>query len=326
MLDQLLQTLDGLSVSPLDREAVEAFRKNPNGRGFLPIVDILTKHSHEDEALQLLILGVQLHPGYSAARVVLAQKLFERSIFGEAWQVLQQAPLDLRDNKTAQILRFRLALLLGYESKLHAIQEQMRSYGQLEGPILRLTEELEIKSFANVRLGFIQVAKAEGFDISSLEHSAGEELSSSEPFHAKPVKGSELAESSHSHDPVLIERLIDGFYVAPIHELFSQAPEADLPEEDHHSLDPATLAQIYRKQARYQKALDIYQKLLYMAPNNDLYKKQVEELTSLREEQKQREKTFDPELIDRLDKVQEIESKIGFLNTMLIRLDGYESK
>lgn len=323
MLEQLLQTLDGLAVSALDREAINTFRKNPNGRGFLPIVDILTRHSLADEALQLLIHGVELHPAYSVARVVLAQKLFQRSIFNESWQTLDQSPLDLKDNKTAQILRFRLALLLGYETKLSEIQRQMRLRGQLEGALLRLSEELKMKSFRNVRLGFIQVAKAEGFDVSSLEFSDIQQHSSEH----KPQDQDEQEDGGLSvrDDPVLMERLIDGFYVAPTYEIFNH-PAEDLPsEEDHHNLDPPTLGLIYRKQARYQKALEIFQKLLYMAPDNDLYKKQVEELTSLREEQQQRERAFDPELVDRLDQVQDIEHKISHLNNILVRLDDYGS-
>ena len=321
MIDHWLETLEKLAVSAIDRETVDAFRKNPSGRIFLSVADIFSKYHRDEDAVQLLIYGVRLHPGYTAARVVLAQRLFEQSVFNEAWQILEESPISLRDNKSAQILRFRLSLLLGYAEKLKTIKEEMKGAGHLEGAIFRLAEELEMKSFDNVRLSFLQIAKAEGFHVDNLELPTGV---TAEQLEVSPAGDSE--EEDAGDDPVLIERLIDGFYVAPIGEIFNKVDGEELPpEEDHHNLDAVTLAQVYRKQARYQKALDIYQKLLYMAPNNDLYKKQVEELGALRDEQRDREKNFDPELVERLDQVQEIEKKIGILNRLLSRLDQYEA-
>jgi hypothetical protein len=58
-----------------------------------------------------------------------------------------------------------------------------------------------------------------------------------------------------------------------------------------------------------------------MAPNNELLRKQVAELRSLKEEQERREREFDPELADRMDEVAHLDQRIRTLTTLLEELD-----
>ncbi|WP_165931688.1 tetratricopeptide repeat protein [Pseudobacteriovorax antillogorgiicola] len=310
--------MQDLSLSSLDRETLQTFKANPNGRVFLAITEILHKHGFEDDALQLLMQGVQQHPTYSAARVVLAKRLFKSSIFQEAWEILDQSPVSLRENKTAQILKFRLALLLGYEEKLVFLRQDMDVRGQLDGALRQLNDELKAKSFQDVRQAFLEVARAEGYELGELNTPKV----ATDQFSENPSSGTLTEEP----DPVLLDRLIEGFYVAPVSEIFSKLDEEATPDPDKHDLDAVTLAQVYRKQGCFQKALEIYQRLLYMAPNNDLFKKQVEELKSLRDEQHRQEQHIDPDLVERLDQVQKVDAKISALNRLLVKLEDYEAQ
>lgn len=318
--DSFITVLDKVNLSKMEGETLNSFRANPNNRTFLAVSQILYKYNFSDNGIQLLMKGVQQHPSYSAARVVLAEKLYLGSIFQESWDILEQSPVSLRTNKTAQILSFRLSLILGLEDRHRRISSDMEASGQLEQEFKSISDEIEINGFQDVRKIILDQLDEEGFEVADLID--GKELRQKEV-----IQESHFDEDSRdSEDPVLMDRLIEGFYVAPISELFSKDDEENSEEAETHNLDAVTLAHVYRKQGRYDKSLEIYQRLLYMAPNNDLFKKQVEEVKSLKEEQNRRERNLDPDLVERLDDLQLIDSKIANLNSLLSKLDEYESK
>src|SRR4051812_43320752 len=105
--------LTSLPLSLTEREVAKRFEADPLGRTFLPVADILRSHRLVDESLELLAQGVARHPGFAVARVVLARELLQKGAIVDAWQILEDSPVALRDNLLAQKLRFRLALLLG---------------------------------------------------------------------------------------------------------------------------------------------------------------------------------------------------------------------
>ena len=61
-----------------------------------------------------------VQPGLSLQNVYL-----KKSIFKESWEILSKASISPNDNKTAQILKFRLALLLGFENELLNLRKDM---------------------------------------------------------------------------------------------------------------------------------------------------------------------------------------------------------
>lgn len=318
MSSRYTNLFQAVQLSSVDQETVKSFQDNPESRAFLAVSEILSKYGHHEDALQLCMEGVSLHPTYTAARVVLAQSLFSRSIFYESWQLLKQSPSPLSGNKTAQILMFKLALILGYEQELLNLRQNMIARGQLDSALHHLSEDLDVKGFNEVRNSYIEVLRAEGYDLESIDLDVTSATTNEK-------EGPKKDDQSLHEDPVLLERLIDGYYVSPIEQIFSKKNE-ELLDPDSHDLDAVTLAQIYRKQKRFQKALEIYQRLLYMAPNNDLFKKQVEELQSLVEDQSKLEQKLDPDLVERMDRLETVNHKIAILSKLLHRLDSYESK
>lgn len=316
MDSSFLTVFDQVDLKKIERETIDSFRGNPNGRSFLAVTEILYKYGFQDHGIQLLMQGVEQHPKYSAARVVLAERLYAGSIFNEAWDILNQSPVSLRENKTAQLLKVNLALILNKEDRWRSQIEDMKASHQLNHEAQAIADDVELRGFSDARQGFLGSLEKEGFDLSYVSESISFESHAIE----QPV-----TTSGDEDDPVLMERLLEGFYVAPISELFNKKEEF-LPSENSKDLDAVTLAQIYRKQGRFQKSLDIYQRLLFMAPNNDLFKKQVEELKALKEEQENRDKQLDPSLVESLDRIQEIDAKISVLDSFLSRLEAYESK
>ena len=292
-------------LSRTDRESLESFIKHPKGRFFLPVAELLRKYGYDDDSLQILLDGLQRHPSYSPARVVLARSLFEKSIFTEAWEVLSQSPVRLNDNMAAQVLSLKLAVVLDFEEAAYRSKTEIEGRGFHSSEVRTLCEQLDVHGFAVARDLFVRQLIGDGYDLNSVFAS-----------YKKPV-----VNDSNEQEESDLSQIISGFYVAPLDQIFSPRPNNSSSNKNDQTMDALTLARVYRKQERYEKAQDIFKKLLHMAPKNELYRKELLEVQALRSQQEKREKEFDPELVHRLEQVEIIDRKIEILNTLIYRLD-----
>src|SRR5688500_1718293 len=115
MQDPWLAVLNKLNLSRAEQAAVKRFEQNPMGRSFLPVADILRSHRKIEESLELLAQGVERHPAFTVARVVLARELYAQGMLAPAWLTLEGTTQPLDENVLAQQLRFKLAILVGAE-------------------------------------------------------------------------------------------------------------------------------------------------------------------------------------------------------------------
>ena len=126
MADAWTPLLNSLPLSRAERETIKRFREDASGRGFLPVADILRAHRLIDESLELLTQGLQQHPNFTVARVILVRELLGKGLVSESWQVLEQSPEPLRDNVLAQKLRLKLTLLIGDEAAAKATNQHLK--------------------------------------------------------------------------------------------------------------------------------------------------------------------------------------------------------
>lgn len=325
MLDNWSHTLDRLPLSPTEQDTIKRYQEQPHGRLFLAVAEILLKYGVRDDGIQLLLQGIQQHPAYSVARVVLVNELLNQGMPEEAWQILENSPTSLRDNKTAQILKFKLALILGHDDLIPIIRQEMTQRDQFDSETKRLAEQLQIESFATVRMQYINELRAQGIalplDFIEMAKQLADKIiqqPSADPQEA-------LADRDHSHDTLMAKRRIDGFFVAPLQQIFIK-PKQALPGLEQKDMDTMTLAQVYRRQGHYEKALDILKRLVYMAPSNEYLRKQLAEVRSLKEEQERREREYDPDLAERMEQVSQLNRRIQGLSLLLEELDHYDAK
>lgn len=321
-LENWSHCLDRLPLSPSEQETVHRFGEQANGRLFLPVAEILLKYGMQDDAIQLLLYGIQIHPAYSLARVVLVSELLKQGMPEEAWQILENSPTNLRDNKTAQILKFKLALTLGYEDLMPVLRQDMSKRDQFDPETSRLAEQLEREDFSSVRQTYIGELRAQGISLAQDFVDLAKQLSSeaSSPSSQPADEAADTLDNS-----LTTNRRIDGFFVTPIQQIFTKPIPAmsGLAKKD---MDALTLAHVYRRQGQYQKAIEILKRLLYLAPSNDMLRKQLAELRSLQEEQLRREREIDPELAERMELVGALDQKIRSLANLLEELDQYDTK
>ena len=118
---------------------------------------------------------------------------------------------------------------------------------------------------------------------------------------------------------------VDQFQVVSLSEVFS--PDADVggvprsPASSPVELDSSTLADIYAKQGFYAKSLAIYQRILRMAPHNDMIRMKVAELGRLNSEQMTGDLEIDPVAYEHVEVLGIIDRQARFLNELLERLD-----
>lgn len=306
--------LDDLILSEQQREAVDLYYSNPKSRNFLPVVDILLSHGAEGEAIHLLVCGLVNHPSYTVARIKLSQLYFNRGDFQQAWQALEASPVGLQDNITAQLIKFKVALILRWDDLFRLLIAKLRS----EKNIPRFERDLIIQFD---RFG---VEEAYGFCVRELER-LGIHLRR-QGGESQKVKDGEISDADRSEvegDTFVSEDSISGFFVAPLWQIFDRFDET-AHRHEAHDLDSLTLVKVYKDQGFYEKALEILKRFVFLAPENDLLQREWIETKALFEEQKLKERSFDPVLAERMNQVQGLNSRLNKLQNFLKRLDDHE--
>lgn len=119
--------------------------KDPNSRLFLPLAEEYRKSGMLDEAISVILRGLERHPGYTSARVALGKIYFEKSMVAEAKREFEKVVLAVPDNlfaqrKLADICR-ELGetenAIAGYKKviQLNPLDEDARIFlDELEGP------------------------------------------------------------------------------------------------------------------------------------------------------------------------------------------------
>ncbi len=314
-----------LPLSRVEQEVLKRFREDPSGRQFLPLSDVLRSHKLYDESLELLTQGVQDHPTFSVARVVLARELFHRGLIMEAWAALERSPAPLSDNVLAQKLRFKMSVLLGDETTARAAIQSLKVQQGVDPEIRRIYDQLEVEGVLAARDAFRGELASRGMDLRL-------------PKILDPVREAEQKPVSISKDGArargkrfILEydldestrRHVENFHVVPLVEVFVPTDGETVTHVDggQIELDSTTLAEIYAKQGFYSKALAIYRRLLRMAPHNDLIRLKVSEMARLDKDQRQDDLEVDPVVFERMEVTELIDRQMRFMQSMLDKLE-----
>src|SRR3990170_5255925 len=100
----------------MSMEEIEKLRirveKDPNSRLFLPLAEEYRKSGMLDEAIAVILSGLERQPGYTSARVALGRIYLEKNMIEEAKSEFEQVVSVIPDNlfshkKLAEIYRGR---------------------------------------------------------------------------------------------------------------------------------------------------------------------------------------------------------------------------
>lgn len=309
-MKQWMDLVSRLPLSEVQREVLNRFSVDPQGRLFLPIADILKSHKKIDEAIELLQQGVANHPRYSVARVVLVRELFHKGMVDHAWDCLHSSPVTLNDNLLAQHLMFKMSVVLEDEASARAALQNIRNHNLSDPEVLELGRLLVSEGIFAVKDVISREAVKRG---SPLQVNRG--IIHPQAAAALPTK------------PVLTKRYVgvENFHVLSLSDIFT--PDgAYSPEEPNLEggveLDSTTLAEIFESQHHYGKALGIYRRLLRLSPRNDLLRRKVSELARKSSDQKNADLALDPSLVDQMEEASAIDKRIDYLQGFLESLES----
>ena len=295
-----------------------------------------------DEALELLTQGVDRHPNFTVARVVLARELLQKGMIESSWRILDESPAPLKSNVLAQKLKHKLALIQGAEAEAEAILNHLHIAQLHDVETKRISDLVSSKGQAKAREKLIQEIRDKGVEPLLPPLPQQQAALKSGPTEVGPAarkeKSGALKEERpfesdadgflHSVSEFLdMESLgqdaaLSGFHVTSLSEIFrpelSAAPE--MKGAGGVELDSTTLADIYAGQGHYGKALDMYRRLLRTSPQNDLVRRRVGELARLEREQRSDDLSIDPSLVDVMESVEIIDRQIKFYSELLMRL------
>lgn len=319
MREPWLSICEKLQLSKKDRAILAKYKKNPKGKSFLSLGKILISNGYEEEAIELLLQGVDRHPQYIAARVVLAERLMKRGMLQDSWSLLEAVKSYLLENVLAQKLRFQIAIVLDKEFEARDIYSHMRNRELIDSETKKIGEELEYTSFAKVRKRLTTYLENKGMDLSLIRY---DRKHSSDDCIKK-------SDNNTSNDEVDLETEItcrsevDSFHVVPLNEVFKKNSDKDslLLADKNVELDSTTLAEVYKEQGNYKKAIEIYRRMFRITPGNEFLKRKIRELVKLRRDQREHDLSIDPEIVDQMEMVEVIDVQLAFLNRLLSRLD-----
>ena len=309
--------LKSLKLSKAESDAVQKYVQDPSGRGFLPVADVLRSHRLFKESLELLTLGVQNHPTFAVARVVLAREYFNNGMLVEAYELLHHSPIDFKDNSLAQKILFKIGLAFGDENICRQTYLALAEQHSVDQEIRRLHSRMDEFGITRIRDEWRQELASKGieFDYQSMIDKAIPSEEQQGPSFIKVLGLSfEVPEEERKE--------LAGFHVVGLSEIF-QGEASNLDQSNQRSsveLDSTTLAEIYVKQGYYKKSLDIYRRLLRLSPHNDLLRLKVSEVSKLERSQKADVLEEDPVLFDKMETIEILEKQRVFLEGMLTRL------
>jgi tetratricopeptide (TPR) repeat protein len=346
-----LRILQELPLNKAEKDVVSRFAAEPEGRGFLSVAEILKNHQATEESVELLTEGLNRHPDYNVARVVLARELLARGMIDHSLKVLEEAPRSLKDNLLAQKITLKCSVILNKDAQARALVLQLKSTHHLDEETRYLVKTFEalgphglrdrlVEDFAQSGIvldpkvypppqtpinqggenSFGQPSKSQDFNPWELERQTARNT------RRKPLAQTSFAAGLFSKffnaEEIEKDQVIEGFQVIPLKEIFNSddKDEEGLQSAIPQALDSATLAEIYSKQGHFTKALEVYKRLLRVTPGHDLIKRRIAELTRLEHDQKREDMTVDPSIVDRMEQISEIDKKMKFLSEIFNKL------
>lgn len=334
MANVLLKLLQSLDLSRTEREVAKRFEVDPGGRAFLPVADILRTHGHGTEAIEVLMHGVELHPSFTVARVVLARELYGKGMISDARRILDESVSSLRDNILAQKLYLKIHILLNDESAARAGFEHLKVNRLLDAETRRYGEIIELQGFVAARMRLIKDLADSGVHLQP-----SVTVSNEGPVTDSIVEGPSQDDISVIQDDELEVHnadTISGFHAISLKDIFNPSDTKPSGAANFFGsasglhggvsagveLDSTTLAEIYARQGHYSKALGVYRRLLKISPQNEMLRRKVAELQTLERKQREQDENVDLAIADRVETLEVIEAQIRFYQDLLGVLGG----
>lgn len=320
--------VDELHLLKQEKEVAESFFSNGQHKRFLAVAEILLKYRKNKEAVELLIQGVEFFPTLNVARILLVKELYDSGLIDQAWYYLSHVTSSIQNNHLAMRLKFSMQIIAEDISAARQTARQMIHRRLMSPKVQEIYDLLEISGINIAKRKLLEPFTSKDMEI------VFDSYSESSLDADQDSLGLDLPIDEDSIEDVHTEnvRASQKFYVMRLSEVFSPSDHltsADKISDHRPHLDSETLADIYGGQGFYQKALNIYRSLLLQSPHNDLLKRKISKMSRALKEQREIDYEVDPEMVDRLEALEIIDTHRQFygetLEILNSRRDSIES-
>lgn len=216
--------------------------KDPKSVVFAPLADAYRKAGMLDDAFRVCTEGLKYHPDHAGGRVVLGRIYFEKGLYAEARLELENALRLSPENIVARKLLGEIYLIQG---------DQKRALEEFDRVLFLNPGDKEVSE--RIRLLKESSGGEEKHEVAVKKEE--EEIEDLEGELVVNEEGLVLQMPEEEKEDISA----DGFVIKSAEEIF---------EEDREEICTLTLAEIYREQKLYDKAIEVYEKLLKKEPDN----------------------------------------------------------
>lgn len=309
--------LDELHLLKQEQEVVQSFLSQGQHKRFLAVAEILLKYRKTKEAIELLIQGVELLPTLNVARILLVKELYESGLIDQAWDYLSNATSSILDNHLAMRLKFYMQVLAEDISAARQTVRQMIHRRLMNSKVQEVYDLLEISGIHVARQKILKFFVDKDIEVRFESYAQNTFIDDPEVDEDFKIDDALISSESMAQEG-------KKFYVMSLSEVFSPSDHLASPDhsgEHKSNLSSETLADIYGGQGFHQKAINIYRKLLLKNPHNDLLKRKISKMSRALKEQKELDYETDPEMVDRLEALEIIDTHRLFYQEVLKTLN-----
>lgn len=244
----------------------EKVDKDPNSKLFFPLAEEYKKVGMLDEAIDVLMKGLNSQPDYMSARVSLGKIYLEKSMVNEARAEFEKVINSKPDNLYAHRKLAEIYRNLGERDKALEEFRMVLTLNPLDEDAARTITEIEKE--LTVQSGITDTTFPILQEVKLSDVSLAEEVSDNDK---EEVKAQEEGIKEEFKEIQEIEKFEDtAIETAEQREEMTSSFEDLLRESD-----------LYIAQGRYKEAMDIYMKLLSIEPGNVSVLQRTEELKAL---------------------------------------------
>lgn len=149
--------------SPLIYTYLKKFQEDPKSRVFAPLAEAYRKAGLVDEAIDICQEGLKVHPEFIGGSVALARALFDKQLYDQVIQTLENVIINAPDNLVAQRLYADSNLMVGNVIQALSSYKMLLFLRPDDQETSKLVHELEVKAYES---GVIQLGSRE---VSSME-------------------------------------------------------------------------------------------------------------------------------------------------------------
>ncbi len=269
---------ESLPLTRVELASIKEFQTDAGGANFYSLVESLLRRGSRDDAVGLLLEGLEEHPHLAFARATLIRELFERGFFSQAFEQVQNHESDLFQNSVAMRIKMRLQILSRDLSGMQQTVRHMQTRSQLDEPTRDLIA-LFMRDGFDATLNWLRDHLIDELELSAAEFEVAEKTL----LGAGQEECFDLADLEEDDvDKELCQKL-GSMFVSKLENVFCQLDGKLVLASGTKSMAVSeTLGNVYLSQSLFLKAQSVFERLAAREGDSALKERYLSKVADIR--------------------------------------------